>query len=152
MWKISQWGYIVCVLLESFITEIVTTHHKYIYKHTWKYNTTHIQTHVCMRAHAHTYTPLYSFLQELASHSQHTYLYTQVVLQAMSSFNEDDSNTHHPHISQWLSQQLLKHNLAKYVIQISLCLYHVTAFTMLTSCSVYLHSLIQYFATKFYAD
>lgn len=50
---------------------------------------------------------------ELASHSQHTYLYTQVVLQALSSSSEDDGNTHHPHIAQWLSQQLLKHNLAK---------------------------------------
>ncbi|XP_065914280.1 negative elongation factor D-like isoform X2 [Dysidea avara] len=48
---------------------------------------------------------------ELASHSQHTYLYTQVILQALSTANDDGSGN--PHLAQWLSQQLLRHNMAK---------------------------------------
>ena len=74
---------------------------------------THVRTHTHTHAQSNNVRINSSYSQELASHSQHTYLYTQVVLQALSSSSEDDDSSHNPHIAQWLSQQLLRHNLAK---------------------------------------
>ena len=95
-------------------THTHTQSHMHIYTHAHTSTLSYTRAHTHTHTHTHTHITVYKlYLQELASHSQHTYLYTQVVLQALSSSSEDDGTAHNPHIAQWLSQQLLRHNLAK---------------------------------------